>query len=84
MAIIIKSSDWKLPQYKITPGDKNGDYTEVQCLNSHLYDDVTGEPINDVVKEMDSYIDKKTWNPEKFDELWSKLNESNYFISDLY
>ena len=84
MAILLKHPDWRMPSYRITKGDGNGQYIDVCCLNEDLYDESTGEPINDEVREMDNCIDKKTWNPEKFDELWNKLNKSGYFVADLY
>ena len=83
MAIILTNPDWKLPDIRIPKGGGSS-YNDVQCLNEHLYDVQTGEPINDEVKEMDACVDKKTWDPVRFDELWNKLNESGYFVSDMY
>lgn len=53
------------------------DYDRIKCLNEELYDYKTGEPLNEEVKEMDKCIEKG-WNPERFIELFNKLNKSDF------
>jgi len=61
--------------YVLSHKDITGDYCDLQARMEDLYEDQSGDPINEEVEKMDNCI-LKDWNPILFKELFYKLNKN--------